>query len=75
MNPQFIRTPHARCPECGHSLHYVGRGHHECTNPECSVISVTLNRLGKQIHVVTQGPTLFGRENVPTYAVKQEALR
>ena len=72
-NPYFNRTQSIRCPECGKPLLYAGRGRHECTNPECTVIYVTVSRIGKPMRTVTQGPTTFrGMDPFHSYAVKQE---
>lgn len=46
-----------KCPECGHTLLYVGRGRHRCTNPECPVIEASVTRRGTLFRVL--------RESVP----------
>ena len=74
MNTHFQPTPHLRCPECGHSLHFAGRGRHECTNPQCTVIYVTVNRVGKQHRIVTQGPATFTGPN-PIRAMNQGGVK
>jgi hypothetical protein len=34
---------------------YVGRGRHECRNPDCTVISMHLDRFGNLLKVLTEG--------------------
>ena len=41
-----------KCPECGHTLFYVGRGRHRCTNLDCPVDRAHVVRRGKVYRVV-----------------------
>ena len=49
-----VYTPKLSCPECGHTLLYVGRGRHKCTNPDCPVLNVRANRQGRVFKVIKE---------------------
>lgn len=36
-----------KCMKCGHTLLYTGRGRHICTNPDCPVDHMMVNRHGR----------------------------